>query len=392
MDSRTRLLNTVNHIEPDRIPYDLAGSHVSGITLKAYNNLREYLGLQPDDSQMADMVQQVVVPGSDLLEKLNVDTRGLFPLCSHNIPLPMYSDKWHQYHEETDDGWRYPDEWGITQFFPKQNGLYYSIAEYPLDGFDVTVEQVDALALPDGGESWRFDGLAEKAEQFRKEGKAVIVKSICAGLFEMGQRIRGMENFLCDLMVNPEVAHRVMDRVLESKLRFWETAFRELGDRVDVVVESDDYGTQDSQLIPPDTFREMIKPKVAQLISHIRKLAPDVKFFFHSCGNVRSIIPDLIEIGVDILNPIHITAAGMEPMGLKKDFGKDICFWGGGVETQHVLPNGTPQQVRDDVRRNIDALAPGGGWVFNTVHNIQADCPPENIMAMWETLQEFGAS
>ncbi|NQU38603.1 MAG: hypothetical protein HQ523_01490 [Lentisphaerae bacterium] len=246
--------------------------------------------------------------------------------------------------------------------------------------------------MPAGGEAWRFEGLAEKARGFHQQGKAVVVKSICAGLFEMGQRIRGMENFLCDMMVSPDLAGRAMDRVLEIKLRFWETAIKELGDTIDVVVESDDYGTQDSQLIRPEQFREMIKPRVAHLVKHIKGLAPNVKFFFHSCGNVRPLIPDFIEIGIDILNPVHIAAEGMDPIGLKRDFGNEISFWGGGVETQEVLPKGTPEQVRDDVRRNVDALAPGGGWVFNTVHNIQADCPPENIMAMWKALREFGGS
>ena len=134
----------------------------------------------------------------------------------------------------------------------------------------------------------------------------------------------------------------------------------------------------------------MVKPRLETIITHIKKLAPGLKLAFHSCGSVRPIIPDFIEIGIDILNPVHVSATGMEPAALKADFGDDICFWGGGVETQHVLPTGTPDEVRDNVRANIDALAPGGGWVFNTVHNIQSDVPTENIMAMWETLQAYG--
>ena len=135
-------------------------------------------------------------------------------------------------------------------------------------------------------------------------------------------------------------------------------------------------------------FRKLIKPRLATLFAHIHQLAPNAKLFFHSCGNVRPLLPDFIEIGVDILNPIHVAASGMEPRALKRDFGKDIVFWGGGVDTQDILPHGTPQQVRDDVHRNIDALAPGGGFVFNTVHNIQADVPPENVVAMWEELNK----
>jgi uroporphyrinogen decarboxylase len=137
-------------------------------------------------------------------------------------------------------------------------------------------------------------------------------------------------------------------------------------------------------------FREQIKPRLKILFELVKALAPNAKRFFHSCGNVRPLLPDYVEIGVEILNPVHIRARGMEPVTLKREFGKDLVFWGGGVDTQGVLPNGTPQEVKDDVRRNIEALAPGGGFVFNTVHNIQADVPPQNIIAMWEVLQEYG--
>jgi uroporphyrinogen decarboxylase len=135
-------------------------------------------------------------------------------------------------------------------------------------------------------------------------------------------------------------------------------------------------------------FRNIFKPRLQTLFTRIHQLAPHAKFFFHSDGNIRPILPDLIEIGIDILNPIHITATGMEPGALKRDFGQDVCFWGGGVETQSVLPFGTPQEVKDNVRRNVEALAPGGGYIFNTIHNIQADVPPQNIAALIEALRE----
>jgi uroporphyrinogen decarboxylase len=168
------------------------------------------------------------------------------------------------------------------------------------------------------------------------------------------------------------------------------SVLNEFGDVVAIAGEGDDYGTQQSQLIDPQQFREYYKPHFLRVLSFIKEKAPHVKIMFHSCGNVRPIIPDLIEMGVEILNPVHINATGMEPVQLKKDFGNDIVFWGGGVDTQKVLPSGTVQEVKDDVQRYIEALAPGGGFVFNTVHNIQAEVPPENIMAMWETLQKFG--
>jgi uroporphyrinogen decarboxylase len=390
MTGRERILTALDHREADRVPFDLGGSHVTGISAIAYERLRERLGLPERPTQLCDLLQQLAAPDEDLLERLAVDTRGLYPLCSNNLPLPVESDEWRRAHRPSEAGLTYVDEWGFTQLLPP-GGLYYSMVASPLPGFDVTPAQIDALPLPSGDESWRLTGLRERAEALRRAGRCVVCKSLCAGLVEMGQRIRGMENFLVDLLANPPAAERLLDRVLQIKLNFWTRALSELGDLVDVVLEMDDYGTQESQLVSPQTFRAIAKPRLARLVGHIKSLAPHVKVLFHSCGAIRPIIPDFIEIGVDALNPVHVTAEGMEPRALKRDFGADLCFWGGGVETQHVLPRGTPDQVRQDVRRKVEALAPGGGWVFTTVHNIQADVPTENVLAMWEALQDCGA-
>ena len=245
-----------------------------------------------------------------------------------------------------------------------------------------------AHAWPDTGDPQRIEGLRALAQSYRDQGRAVMIKGVLAGIFEMSQRVRGMERLMVDLASDEDLACAVLDTMVELKLRFWEMALPRLGDLVDVVSEADDYATQTSQLISPRMFRRIFKPRLQTLFARIHQLAPHAKLFFHSDGNIRPILPDLIEIGIDILNPVHITATGMEPAALKRDFGKDVCFWGGGVETQNVLPFGTPQEVRDNVRRNVDALAPGGGYVFNTIHNIQADVPPENVVAMIEALRQ----
>lgn len=390
MNGRERVLTSLRHQEPDRVPYDLGSTQVTGIAAVACRALRQHLGLPDEEPALCDIVQQLCTPQEDLMERLAVDTRGLFPLSHYNLPLPVGGESWRRTHEDAGDVWHYRDEWGCLQAFPKEDGLYYTIVESPLPDMDVTVEQIEALPLPEGGEKWRVEGLREQALRYREEGRAVVLKSVCAGMVEMAERIRGMENFLVDLMINPAAAAALLQRFLDIKLAFWETALDELGDVVDVVMEADDYGTQDSQLVSPEVFRERVKPKLTQLIAALKAKAPDARVFFHSCGSVRPIIPDFIEIGIDILNPVHISAAGMEPAALKQDFGADICFWGGGVETQSVLPRGTPEEVRENVRRNVEALAPGGGWVFNTIHNIQADVSPQNVMAMREALAEYG--
>ncbi|MBD3317350.1 MAG: hypothetical protein GF344_16300 [Chitinivibrionales bacterium] len=243
---------------------------------------------------------------------------------------------------------------------------------------------------PDGGSERRIAGLRDRALEYRRSGYAVFLKSVCAGLLEMAIRLRGMENCLMDLLANPDDMALLLDHILKVKMDYWETALDELADVVDVIAEGDDFGTQHSQLISPDTFRNLIKPRQSELISLMRSKAPEAKIFFHSCGNIRPLLPEFIEMGIDIINPVHISAEGMEPKQLKKDFGADITFWGGGIDTQETLPHGTPRDVRDEVRRNIESLAPGGGFVFNTIHNVQADVPPENITAMFETVLKYG--
>ncbi len=376
--SRERLLTTLAHREPDRIPYDLGSTQVTGIHVVAYQRLRDYLGLPPVAPVVCDEIQQLALPDDDVIQALGVDVRGLFPLNSHN---------WNVVPVEAGEYWQYLDEWGITHLRPRPDGLYFSAARHPLA--DATsIAEVEAHRWPDTGDPRRIEGLRELALAYRAQGKAVMIKGVLAGMFEMAQRVRGMQALLMDMASDEALAGAVLDKMLECKLAFWEMALPCLADVVDVISEADDYGTQESQLISPRMFRAQIKPRLAVLFTRIKQLAPNAALFMHSCGNVRPLLPDFIELGVDILNPVHIRARGMEPTALKRDFGRDIVFWGGGVDTQGVLPSATPNEVRDDVRRNIDALAPGGGFVFNTVHNIQADVPPKNIIAMLETLRE----
>ncbi len=378
MNSRERLLVALNHREPDRIPFDLGSTQVTGIHVIAYRHLRAYLGLPPVEPQMCDVIQQLALPDDDVIERLGMDVRGLFPLNSHN---------WNIADVDAGDAWEYTDEWGIAHRRVKPEGLYYSAVRHPLGG-EISPEDIRNHAWPNTGDPERIAGLREQALAYRAQDKAVMIKGVLAGIFEMAQRVRGMEACLMDMASDESLACTLFDKMLELKLAFWEMALPRLAGIVDVISEADDYGTQASQLISPRMFRRLLKPRLKILFGRIKHLAPGGRLFFHSCGNVRPLLPDFIELGVDILNPVHIRANGMEPVALKRDFGKDIVFWGGGVDTQGVLPNGTPQEVKDDVRRNIEALAPGGGFVFNTVHNIQADVPPENMVAMWEAMRE----
>ncbi len=379
--ARERVLKTLRHEEPDRVPFDLASTQVTGISSTAYANLRKYLDLPAAEPNTMDIVQQVCIPHDDVMERLQVDTRGLFPLISSNWKIDI---------QDEGDSWTFVDEWHCKYRRPKEAGYYFSLCQSPFDETTLGKQAVDSLAWPDPADPRRWEGLREKASSFREAGYPVVMRGLCAGILEMACRLRPMDKLMMDLAMGEEGAKHLLVKITELKARFWEAALDDLGDVVDVVVEADDYGTQHSMLVSPAMYRQLFKPLQAELFAVIRQRLPEGFVFFHSCGNVRGLIPDFIEIGVDILNPVHITATGMEPVALKHDFGNDICFWGGGVDTQGVLPGGTPEQVREDVKRNVTALAPGGGYVFNTVHNIQADVPPENIMAMWETLREVG--
>lgn len=382
MNSRERIIKTLNFEEPDRVPYDLAATTWSGITNTAYQNFLKYTGNNAEDPVWADVVQQIVIPSEKILDELNVDARGVFPLTSHN---------WDVYSKLKDRGdyMEYFDEWGFTHHFPK-NGYWFSLVKSPMEEAEFSKKTVLNYPWPNAKNPIRFKGLREKAMKYRNEGKAVFTKGFCAGLFEMHQRFRGMQNAMMDFFLLEQASDKLIGKLADLKIEFWDALLDEVGEFVDIVGEGDDYGTQQSQLIAPDHFRQYYKPHFKRVLDFIKRKSPNVKIMFHSCGNVRPVIPDFVEMGIDILNPVHVNAEGMEPFQLKKDFGNDIVFWGGGVDTQDVLPNGKPQQVADHVKRNIEALAPGGGFVFTTVHNIQAEVPPENLAAMLETLQTFG--
>ncbi len=381
MNSRERLITTMNFKEPDRVPFDMGSTQVTGINEQAYRRLRSAYGLPEKEVVYSDQIQGLALPDDDFIEALGIDIRGLFPLNAHNWNVKV-----------TDGGkyWLYLDEWGITHRKPKENGLYFSIYQEPLKNEKLSPDSIKNHPWPNFKDPQRIAGLKELADLYHSKNYGVVMKDPFAGIFEMSQRICGMDYLLMLMASEPDLAGLLFDKMVELKIDFFSSALPVLADSVDVIALMDDYGTQVSQLISPRMFRNQIKPRWKEVFDCIKQYAPNAKRFFHSCGNVRPLIPDFIEIGVQILNPIHVKATGMDPYQLKKDYGNQLVFWGGGVDTQGILPMGTPEEVREDVKRNLDALMPGGGYVFNTVHNIQADVPTENLVAMIETFKEYG--
>ncbi len=380
MDSRARVRAALAHREADRVPRDLGAVRMTGIHLRAYAGLRRRLGLPERTIRVADLSQQLAVVDDDVAGSLGLDVRGVEPRGPSG------------YRREIVDEGEYRaflDEWGVVRRMPK-DGFFFDAATAPLGG-EIDAGHIRRFAWPDGGDPARRVGIAAEARRvIADEGRAVYVGSVCAGLTEMLFRLRGFEDGYMDLAADPSLARALMERVLEVKLAWWGAVLPELGDAVDIVGEADDLGGQATPLFSPRTYRELVKPLHAELFAFIRARTT-AKVLLHSCGAIRELLPDLVEIGVDVLNPVQVSAAGMETAALKRDFGRDLVFWGGGVDTQGVLGSGTPDEVRAEVRRRIGDLAPGGGYVFASVHNIQANVPPENVAAMWEAVESHGS-
>jgi uroporphyrinogen decarboxylase len=380
MNSRERVLSSLRHQEPDRVPFDLGGTVVTGIHSIAYQRLREYLGLPFKEPHIVDVFQQIVQVDEDVMDRLGIDVKNVAPRSSGTYKIEVQDmGEYTSFSDEFKIGWR----------MPKVGGLYYDMYKHPLAG-DITVEDIRRYPMPDPLDPSRFVGLRQKAQKVAEEEKrAVVMGSMSAGVLEITAWTRGFSDYFADLGSNEILTCTMMDRVLEQKLAFWGRALELIGDYIDVAQEADDLAGQFNLLISPQTYRRLVKPRHKILFDFIHTHS-NAKVFFHSCGAIRPIIPDLIEVGIDILNPVQVSAAGMDTAKLKNDFGKDLTFWGGGVDTQAVLSRGTPAEIRSEVHHRLDDLMADGGFVFNAVHNIQADVAPENIMAMWNALQEFG--
>jgi uroporphyrinogen decarboxylase len=379
-----RVKASLEHREPDKVPFDLGGSVLTGINKVAYQNLRRYLGLPERPVEICDSIQQLARVEQDLLEKLLVDVRCVDPGEPGVNPLqtPVVQEG---------DYYSWNDEWGITWKMPVKGGFYFDMRKHPLAEAE-TVAELEKYPWPDPLDEGRFATMKERADRFvYDEQKAYILGRNSAGIFEVALWTRGFENFFMDLALNPGFAEALLDIITEIKMKYWTRALREVGKNVLVISEADDIGTQQSLLVSREMYQKFIAPRHKKLFNYIRQNAQNkVYIFYHTCGAIKDMIPDLIDEGVDILNPVQVSAKGMDTKELKRLFGKDMTFWGGGVDTQKILPHGTPAEVKEEVKRRIEDLAPGGGFIFAAVHNVQGDVKPENFMAMWEALQEFG--
>jgi uroporphyrinogen decarboxylase len=286
------------------------------------------------------------------------------------------------------------DEAGRVVAKMPRGGHFYDPV-YPALADAVTVadvdKQVEVLATYDAP-AYLDKAYAVRAAEIRERRRssdAAYVGFFGGHLLQAGQVLRGWEAFLMDLLVNRKLAHAILDRLLQAHLARFDRFAATVGREVDVILFEEDLGMQDRSMMAPSTFRQMIKPYMGQLLTHARDRC-DALILLHTDGAVRDLIPDLIEMGVDAINPVQVSAKGMDARALKREFGRDIAFWGGGCDSQWTLPHGSPQDVEDEVRRHIDALAPGGGYVFAPIHNILPDVPLDNVMALFRAARAYG--
>ncbi len=387
MTGKERIHCTLDHKEPDRVPYDLAGTTVTGITKNAYIRAMQFRGINPAVSvEDIDPIQQIVTPSEENLRLLHVDTRRIGARRIFD-----YQKK----EADAGDMEEVQDFYGCKWQFNHNKDLYFNQVTFPLKDNESLSGSLDLIRKISWSE-YKKVLCNDLDRQIKNIGDSCcIADRNTAGFTENSLRIRGYEKWFVDTLVDLQGVGDLLDIILEDKIRYWDELFdwaESTGNHpgISIISECDDLGTQASTILEPELLRKTVIPRIKILFSHIRKRAPHARIFFHSCGSIRSLIPDLIDAGMDILNPVQFTASGMELAGLKKDFGKSITFWGGGVDTQSTLNKGTPADVKDEVKRIIDIMAPGGGFVFAPVHNIQDDVPPENFWAMWDTLQEYG--
>jgi uroporphyrinogen decarboxylase len=393
MNSRERILMALGHKEPDRVPIDLGGCRASGIMGIAYNELKRYLGIEKDRTRIYDFGQQLALPEEDLLKRFNVDVRPVcfLPDCWKRWTLPDGSEceiPCNSNPEKENGSFVLKGKSGIITARMPDNGYYFDTVYHPLK---------DTKEINDIEEYlWQYEYDKKEVENLRNKAKALyentdyaLMLDDAGSIYECAQELRGWDSFLMDLVSNQKFAEYLLDKITEVKIELAKQLLEAVGDYVQVIQIGDDLGTQDAPQISPALYRKIIKPRHKKLCEFIKSVT-NAYLLIHSCGSVYDFIPDFIDIGIDVFNPVQVSAKNMDSKRLKKEFGNDISFWGGGCDTQKVLPFGNPEQVRMEVRKRIDDLAPGGGFVFNQVHNIQADVPSENIMAMYEAVMEYG--
>ncbi|MDD5679276.1 MAG: uroporphyrinogen decarboxylase family protein [Kiritimatiellae bacterium] len=395
MNGRERIEAALAHREADRIPVDLGASESSGIHGIAYNRLKGSMGLKGGKTQIYDLSQMIAKVEPLVLDKIGADA----------VPLLIEPRAWKPWRLQDGSPCEMPAKANLqsdasgTKLIADDGTV---VADCPAGSyyFDTCYHALADAASPADIEAGithlqNFDwpvfcdedyiNLRQKARDLYEKTDRAVVGNLWVHVFAAGQILRGFENFMMDLLADKPLAHALMGRLVDCYAERVRRYVKAVGEYCTVIQVNDDLGTQNGLQIAPATYREMIKPYHARLWGLIKKLSGK-PLLLHSCGSVYELIPDLIEIGIDAINPVQVRAANMDSKNLKREFGKDLTFWGGGCDTQQILGNGTVADIKKEVCRRCADLAPGGGFVFCQVHNIQPNVPPENITAMYAAI------
>ena len=412
MSSRERILAAINHQQPDKVPVDLSATPSSGISGIAYSNLLKHMGREDLPVQIYDVVQQLAQPDLTLLDQFGVDVLDIgrtfndqpsdwCPITMVNGAAAYYPEWFHpilmpddSYHTFDDDGRRILSRMPVGATFFDQTYFPY------VDGYPTSYENLDQemgrimwarhvhSPWDHAGDSGFWQKLRENTLKLRQStDKALLVVCGC-NLFEWGTFLRRMDNFLMDLMCDPYNVEKMLDELMKRHLATLEKVCEAVGDIVDIIRFGDDLGMSSGPFMDADTYRTLFKPRHKILCDYVKSHSK-MRTFIHSCGSISLLMPDLIDAGIEIFNPVQTNAYMMKPDFLKKEFGQQCTFWGGGIETVGTLNTGSPAQIREQVLERLEIFSKGGGFVFNTVHNILPDVPPENIIAMYDAIKEF---
>ncbi|MDH7499946.1 MAG: uroporphyrinogen decarboxylase family protein [candidate division NC10 bacterium] len=371
---RERVRRAISRQEPDRVPLDLGTTTSTTMVEGAHERLKQYMGISGQTRLISVMFQLVWVEEA-ILRELKIDLR---PVMGKGPSRPRGG---------FGPQGTFVDEWGVT-FRRPPGGLYYDIVSSPLR--EATWKDLESYPFPDPLDPGRVAGVEEEARMLHENTDYAVVGSAGGptNIFELSWYLRGLDQFLIDLVSDKPFAHALLRKITDLQKARYGEFLRKTGKYLDIIRAGDDLGTQGQPLLSPALYREMIKPYHREFFSFLKEHT-DAALMFHSCGNVYPLIPDLIEAGVDILNPIQVSAKDMEPARLKREFGDRLAF-SGAIDTQHVMPHGTPEEVEEEVRQRIKELGPGGGYLIASVHNIQPDVPPENVVAMFRAGLRYG--
>jgi uroporphyrinogen decarboxylase len=376
MSPRERVVKALNHEEPDRVPIDLGGTHCSTIHIEPYERILAELATTPEPPPVVRRVSQSVNDLDEaVMKRFGLDCVGIMPGGPDNSQA-----------EDLPDG-TWIDEFGVHRKMPP-NSSNYDMVKSPIENESISLEDLHKYEWPDLRDPGYTRGLKEKAKNLYNNTNYAITGYLLYNIIHLAQYLRGFENWFLDFVLNPEACAKLHEQCCDVGIEIADRFLSEVGEYCQVIMFADDVAGQDGLMIHPDAFRKYIKPQWKRIFDFMRTKT-DAKLCLHCCGNITAILDDIVEIGIEVINPVQVSNPQMNTKNLKKRYGNDLSFWGA-IDTQNIMPKGSVKDVKDEVMRRIDDLAPGGGYILAAVHSIQPDVPTENIFALYDTALEYG--